>query len=231
MSFPSFVALIPAAGVGARMGSKTPKQYASLAGRPMLQHVIDTFAAAPLIEHTYVVVSAADGYIDALRLPERCTVLRCGGDTRADSVTNGLAAIASQVEADDWVLVHDAARPGLTVELVDKLIAFVKDDPVGGLLALPVVDTIKRSNGHSHVDATVSREHLWAAQTPQMFRHGTLLAALRDAARKGDGITDEASAIEAAGLQPKLVEGSPRNAKITLPEDLLIAELHLKGQA
>lgn len=229
MSFPSFVGLIPAAGVGARMGSRTPKQYASLAGKPMLQHVIDTFASAPEIEHTYVVVSAGDGYIDALHVPARCTVLRCGGDTRAASVTNGLAAIAPQVDADDWVLVHDAARPGLTVELIAKLIAFVKEDPVGGLLALPVVDTIKRSNGHSHVADTVSREHLWAAQTPQMFRHGALLSALREAARSGAGITDEASAMEAAGLQPKLVEGSPRNFKVTLPEDLPIAELHLKG--
>lgn len=231
MSFPSFVGLIPAAGVGARMGSRTPKQYASLAGKPMLQHVIDTFASAPEIEHTYVVVSASDGYIGALDLPARCTVLRCGGDTRAASVTNGLAAIAPQVDADDWVLVHDAARPGLTVELIAKLIAFVKDDPAGGLLALPVVDTIKRSNGHSHVADTVSREHLWAAQTPQMFRHGALLSALRAAVHGGVDITDEASAMEAAGLQPKLVEGSPRNFKVTLPEDLPIAELHLKGHA
>jgi 2-C-methyl-D-erythritol 4-phosphate cytidylyltransferase len=230
MSFPSFLALIPAAGVGARMGSQTPKQYAPLAGKPMLQHVIDAFTSAPEIEHTYVVVSAGDGYIDALALPPCCTILRCGGDTRADSVTNGLAAMAAQVDADDWVLVHDAARPGLTAELIAKLIAFVKDDAVGGLLALPVVDTIKRSDGHSHVADTVSREHLWAAQTPQMFRHGALLSALREAARNGVSITDEASAIESAGLQPKLVEGSPRNFKVTLPEDLPIAELHLKGR-
>lgn len=231
MSFPSFFALIPAAGVGARMGSTTPKQYALLAGKPMLQHVIDTFASAPEIEHTYIVVSPADGYIDALHVPGRCTVLRCGGDTRAASVTNGLAAIAPQVEPDDWMLVHDAARPGLTADLIGKLIAFAKDDPVGGLLALPVVDTIKRSNGHSHVADTVSREHLWAAQTPQMFRHGALLSALRDAAHKVYGITDEASAMEAASLQPKLIEGSPRNFKVTLPEDLPIAELYLRGSS
>ncbi len=231
MSFPSFLALIPAAGVGARMGSQTPKQYASLAGKPMLRHVIDAFASSPEIEHTYIVVSAGDAYIDALELPQRCTVLRCGGDTRAASVTNGLEAIGPRVAADDWVLVHDAARPGLTVELIAKLIAFVKDDPVGGLLALPVVDTIKRSDGHSHVAGTVSRDHLWAAQTPQMFRHAMLLSALREAARSGIAITDEASAIEAAGLQPKLVEGSPRNSKVTLPDDLPVAELHLKGRA
>jgi len=227
MSFPSFVALIPAAGVGARMGGKMPKQYAQIAGKPMLQHVLDTFSSVSLIEHLYVVVSAEDAYIDDLALPERCTVLRCGGETRQASVTNGLLAIADRISADDWVLVHDAARPGLTVELIDKLIAFVKDDEVGGLLALPVVDTIKRSNGHGRADQTVARDLLWAAQTPQMFRHQTLLQALQNA----KDITDEASAIEALGLHPKLVEGSARNFKVTLPEDFLLAELHLKGHA
>ncbi len=231
MSFPGFVALIPAAGVGARMGAVIPKQYAQLAGKPMLQHVIDIFASARQIDHAYVVVSAADGYIDDLSLPPRCTVLRCGGATRQASVTNGLQAIAGSIDPDDWVLVHDAARPGLTVELIEKLIAFGKEDPVGALLAVPVVDTIKLSNGHSHVASTVSREHLWAAQTPQMFRHRMLLSALRDAEGSGREITDEASAIEAAGLQPKLVEGSARNFKVTMPDDLPIAELHLRGHA
>ncbi len=227
MSFPSFVALIPAAGVGARMGSKIPKQYAQVAGKPMLQHVVDTFCSASIIDHTYIVVSAEDEYIPALTLPERCTVLRCGGDTRQASVTNGLLAIADDVDPDDWVLVHDAARPGLTVDLIDKLIAFVKDDEVGGLLALPVVDTIKRSNGHGRSEQTVARDMLWAAQTPQMFRHRQLLQALQVAR----DITDEASAMEALGLHPKLVEGSARNFKVTQPEDLLVAGLHLKGQA
>ncbi len=225
MSFPSFIALIPAAGVGARMGASIPKQYAPLAGKPMLQHVLDTFSAARQIDQVYLVVSEADAYIDALPLPPRCTVLRCGGDTRQASVTNGLRAIASQVAADDWILVHDAARPGLTVALIDKLIAFVRDDEVGGLLAVPVVDTIKQSNGHGRSERTVSRELLWAAQTPQMFRHRLLL----DALERAQDMTDEASAIEALGLHPKLVEGSARNFKVTLPEDLAIAELHLKG--
>ena len=187
--------------------------------------MIDTFGSAPQIDHCYVVVSEGDEYISALSMPERCTVLRCGGDTRQASVTNGLHAMAGQVDPDDWVLVHDAARPGLTVELIDKLIAFVKDDEVGGLLALPVVDTIKRSNGHGRSDQTVARDMLWAAQTPQMFRHQRLLQALQGA----KDITDEASAMEAIGLHPKLVEGSARNFKVTQPEDLLIAELHLKG--
>ncbi len=227
MSFPNFVALIPAAGAGTRIGEATPKQYLSMAGKPMLQHVIDTFCSASQIDRVVVVVSSEDHYIDQLNLPSRCIVLRCGGATRQQSVTNGLLALADQLDADDWVLVHDAARPGLTVALIDKLIAFVRDDAVGGLLAMPVVDTIKHSDGHGRSQHTVARDLLWAAQTPQMFRYQLLL----DALQRADEITDEASAIEALGLQPKLVEGSARNFKVTLPEDVLLAEHHLKGQA
>ncbi len=227
MSFPSYVALIPAAGVGARMGAAVPKQYAKLAGKPMLQYVMETFAAAPQIDRVYVVVSAEDAYIDDLPLPPRTTILRCGGATRQASVTQGLMAIANDIDTEDWVLVHDAARPGLTVDLITKLIDFVHDDPVGGLLALPVVDTIKRSNGHGRAEQTVSRDLLWAAQTPQMFRHRHLL----DALRNSTDITDEASAIEAQGLHPKLVEGSARNFKVTLPEDMAVAEMYLNHPA
>lgn len=228
MNVPRYFALIPAAGIGARMAAGCPKQYAQLAGKPMLQHVLETFAAASQIDHSFVVVSPDDAYIDDLiasaALP--CiSVLRCGGATRQLSVTNGLAAMAAVVEADDWVLVHDAARPGLTVDLIDKLIAFVKDDAVGGLLAVPVVDTIKRSNGHGRAELTVARDALWAAQTPQMFRHGALSNALLQAL----AVTDEASAIEAMGQHPKLVEGSTRNFKVTMPQDLLLAELYLMG--
>ncbi len=226
MNVPRYFALIPAAGVGARMQLGSPKQYAMLAGKPMLQHVMETFARASHITHTYVVVSAADVYVDDLPFIAGTTVLRCGGATRRESVMNGLAAIAAEVSAEDWMLVHDAARPGLTVPLIEQLIAALKDDAVGGLLALPVVDTLKRANGQGRVDATVSRDALWAAQTPQMFRHATLLQALQQA----DAVTDEASAMEALGLQPKLVEGHARNFKVTLPQDLLLAELYLKGR-
>ncbi|MFM8463892.1 MAG: 2-C-methyl-D-erythritol 4-phosphate cytidylyltransferase, partial [Burkholderiaceae bacterium] len=201
MSFPNFVALIPAAGAGTRLGEAMPKQYLSMAGKPMLQHVIDTFCSASQIDRVVVVVSSEDHYIDQLNLPSRCTVLRCGGATRQQSVTNGLLALADQLDADDWVLVHDAARPGLTVALIDKLIAFVRDDAVGGLLAMPVVDTIKQSDGHGRSQHTVARDLLWAAQTPQMFRYRLLLDALQQA----NEMTDEASAIEALGLQPKLI--------------------------
>lgn len=230
MNVPRYFALIPAAGIGARMATGYPKQYAPLAGKPMLQHVLETFAAAPQIAHTFVVVSEGDAYIADLierAVLPRVSVLDCGGATRQLSVTNGLAAMTAMVDADDWVLVHDAARPGLTVDLIDKLIAFVKDDAVGGLLAMPVIDTIKRCNGHGRAELTVARDALWAAQTPQMFRHGALSNALQQTL----AVTDEASAIEAMGLHPKLVEGSARNFKVTMPQDMLLAELYLKEQA
>ena len=227
MNVPRFIALIPAAGVGARMGTTVPKQYAELLGKPMLEHVMDTFVHCEQIHQIFVVVSSDDAYIEDIPAKPRTQILRCGGPTRQASVTNGLLDMQSQVDANDWVLVHDAARPGLTVALINKLIAAVKDDPVGGLLAMPVVDTIKRSDAHGHADHTVSREHLWAAQTPQMFKHAQLLSALQS----GSHVTDEASAMEALGLKPTLVEGSPRNFKVTLPHDVLLAELYIKGIA
>ena len=229
-------ALIPAAGVGARLGGAMPKQYMPLAGKPMLQYALDTFAGNASIAHTFIVVSAADGYIDDFlaaqpQLAGKVTVVRHGGETRQESVRNGLLAIRAQVGDDDWVLVHDAARPGLNDALLDKLIAALHDDDVGGLLALPVVDTLKRSNA-SRVVETVPRNDLWAAQTPQMFRYALLQRALDAAQQQGrvGDITDDASAVEMLGLQPKLVEGSPRNFKVTLAHDVALAELFLQGQ-
>ena len=232
MISPRYFALVPAAGVGARMSAGCPKQYMPLAGKPMLRHVLDTFAAAPAIAHTYVVGSSEDGYIadvlgSASHLFDRISVIYHGGATRHQTVLNGLHAIESLAGENDWVLVHDAARPGLTAELIDRLVMELRDDPVGGLLALPVVDTLKRSDGQRRAQETVSRDRLWAAQTPQMFRYGLLRRALEEA----DEVTDEASAVEVLGLQPKLVEGSPRNFKVTLPHDVALAELHLKGIA
>lgn len=226
---PGYFALIPAAGVGARMKGNQPKQYLRLAGKPMLQHVLDTFAASSAIDHTFVVVSAGDGYIEdmicaAPHLAERVTVLYNGGLTRHASVLNGLHAIREQLRDDDWVLVHDAARPGLTAALIDKLICSLRDDATGGLLAMPMVDTLKRSGPDLRIAATVPREDLWTAQTPQMFRYTLLRQALENAVQ----VTDEASAVEAMGLSPKLIEGSLRNFKVTLPQDLLLAELFLK---
>ena len=230
MTSPRYFALIPAAGVGARLNAGCPKQYLQLAGKLMLLHVLDTFAAAPAIAHTYVVVDAQDGYIDeamsgARHLDGRATVVYNGGATRHQSVLNGLQAMRNEARDDDWVLVHDAARPGLTVDLIDRLISTLRDDAVGGLLALPVVDTLKRSDSEGRAEATVSRDRLWAAQTPQMFRYALLRRALEQAVE----VTDEASAVEALGLKPRLVEGDHRNFKITLPHDVTLAELHLKG--
>lgn len=225
-----YYALVPAAGVGARLGAGFPKQYLPLAGKPMLLHVIETFAASSAIAHCFVVVSAEDAYIDEViaassGLAGRVTVLRHGGATRHESVLNGLQHIRAQVGDEDWVLVHDAARPGLNDALIGKLIDALREDPVGGLLALPVVDTLKRSGADARVAETVPRTGLWGAQTPQMFRYALLRRALEEVQE----VTDEASAIEALGLAPKLVEGSVRNFKVTLPQDIALAELLLKG--
>jgi 2-C-methyl-D-erythritol 4-phosphate cytidylyltransferase len=226
---PNYFALIPAAGIGARMGGERPKQYMQLGGKPMLRHVLDTFVASPAITHTFVVVGADDGYIEdmmsgAPHITERATILYEGGATRHESVLNGLHAIRAQVRDEDWILVHDAARPGLTGSLIDKLICSLREDSTGGLLAMPLVDTLKRSGTDVRVDTTVPRDCLWTAQTPQMFRY----ALLRQALESVDEVTDEASAVEALGLRPKLVEGSLRNFKVTLPQDALLAELFLE---
>lgn len=228
MASPRYFALVPAAGVGQRMSVGFPKQYLPIAGKPMLTHVLRTFSACDRIAHTFVVVSEGDPYI-ADAVPEEqgagITVLHRGGPTRRQSVLNGLDAIADRVDEQDWILVHDAARPGLTAPLVERLIDALRDDEVGGLLAMPVVDTLKREDGQGRAACTVARSGLWAAQTPQMFRYGLLRQALIGA---GD-VTDEAGAIEALGLQPKLVEGSARNFKVTLPQDAALAEFFLKG--
>jgi 2-C-methyl-D-erythritol 4-phosphate cytidylyltransferase len=221
---PRYFALIPAAGVGARMGAARPKQYMHIAGKPMLRYTFDAFLSSELIAGTFVVVSEEDGFIDALA-PAGVRVLRCGGASRMESVRNALDALADQLRDDDWVLVHDAARPGLNAALIARLIDAVGEDPVGGLLALPVVDTVKRAGGVGKVQ-TVSRDGLWLAQTPQMFRYRLLREAL-GAAADPDAITDDASAVEALGHAPRLVEGHPCNLKVTLPTDIRIAEMYL----
>ena len=219
-------ALIPAAGVGARMEAGSPKQYLPIAGKPMLRHALDAFIASPLIAHTYVVVSADDGVIDTVVPQHGVTVLRCGGATRMETILNALQALHGSLAAHDQVLVHDAARPGLTPALIEKLITEVGAHAAGGLLALPVVDTVKRA-GPGNVSArTVPRDGLWLAQTPQMFSYALLHRALSEAPDP-HAITDDASAVEALGLAPKRVEGHPRNLKVTLPRDIHTAELYL----
>jgi 2-C-methyl-D-erythritol 4-phosphate cytidylyltransferase len=219
-----YFALIPAAGVGARMAASSPKQYLPINGVPMLQHTLEAFRHSDLIAHTYVVVSAGDGYIDSITPERGVTILRCGGATRMDSILNGLRAIRANVGDDDMVLVHDAARPGLTPALIEKLIATVGDHEGGGLLALPVVDTVKSTR--TGTVQTTPRDGLWLAQTPQMFSYALLLRALA-LAPDPNAITDDASAVEMLGFSPKLVEGHPRNMKVTLPTDIAIAEMYL----
>lgn len=227
---PQYIALIPAAGVGARMAAGSPKQYLTIGGKPMLRHTVDAFLSSALIQHTYVVVSQDDPFIadvlpdSALPGASRVTVLRCGGATRMESIRNGLRALREVLNDADRILVHDAARPGLDAALIERLIVETGDHPAGGLLALPVVDTVKRSKGGAL--ETVPRANLWLAQTPQMFDYALLCRAL-DAALDPAAITDDASAVEALGLAPRLVEGHPRNLKVTLPADIRIAEMYL----
>ena len=225
-------ALIPAAGSGSRMGGVVEKQYLDLNAVPMIAHAMMVLARQPRIERIFVVLSPTDRRWNNYAWQgweERIEVLRCGGKTRAETVLNGLDAIAPVCAPDDWVLVHDAARPCLPDEMLAKLLDEVSGDPVGGLLAVPVADTLKRaapeSPAGSRAEATVPRAGLWQAQTPQMFRHGTLSQALRSA---GSDITDEASAIEQLGGQPRLVESDSRNLKVTYPQDLELAGMILK---
>lgn len=218
------------------MGNVSPKQYLPLVGRPLIWHAMSALCEAPAIARVFVVLAVDDSFWPAdemAALGPKLRVLRCGGATRAQSVANGLRAMAAELGdiADDWVLVHDAARPCLTVTLVEKLIAEVGEntgeDAVGGLLAAPLADTLKRADAGGCCAATVSREGLWQAQTPQMFRYGVLSRALAD----HPGVTDEAGAIEAAGLKPKLVRGDASNLKVTYPADLRLAELILQGKS
>jgi 2-C-methyl-D-erythritol 4-phosphate cytidylyltransferase len=202
------------------MGAEMPKQYLPLAGRPLIRHALATLCAVPAIERVYVVLAPDDQHWPGMDEPAaKLRVLRCGGASRAESVANGLVAMAGEVVPDDWVLVHDAARACLTVAHVEKLIREVADDSVGGILAVPVADTLKRE-GNGRIVDTVPREHLWQAQTPQMFRHGLLSRALK----ASPAVTDEAGAVEALGLQPKLVAADATNLKATFPLDLHLAE-------
>ena len=219
-----FHALVPAAGFGARMGHESPKQYLPLAGQPMIFHALTTLCACEQISTVFVVLSPEDTQFqlyDVSRFGSKLQPLYCGGATRAESVLSGL--LAAELEPDDWVLVHDAARPCLTLDHLHKLINELRDDAVGGLLAVPVADTLKRADAAGRVLRTESREQLWQAQTPQMFRAGLLARALQ----QDKNVTDDAAAIEALGYQPKLVACEPTNFKVTYPQDRLLAELLL----
>lgn len=225
-----YYALIPAAGEGSRVGGELPKQYLELAGRPLLYHAVRRLAAHPLLEQVFVVLAPGDerfARCDWSEFGGKLEPLYCGGATRAASVFNGLLAASDAIGATDWVLVHDAARPCLDRLDIDRLIAELGEDATGGLLAMPVADTLKRANRENRVLHTELRENLWQAQTPQMFRYRLLVEALHASAPAA--ITDEASAVENFGLRPKLVMGDARNLKVTYPQDLALAELILKN--
>jgi 2-C-methyl-D-erythritol 4-phosphate cytidylyltransferase len=222
-------ALLPCAGTGSRAGTAGPKQYEPLLGVPLVLHTLAAFQAVQRIERVLVVVSPADRFL-TIDDPQ-VMLARCGGASRAESVFNGLQALLDGgARADDWVLVHDAARCLIAPAQIDALIDACQDDPVGGLLALKLPDTLKAEAG-GRVTGTVDRSDKWLAQTPQMFRVGALHAALAARAETAfDGITDEASALELAGHAPRLVPGSAQNFKVTYPEDFALAEAILKAR-
>jgi 2-C-methyl-D-erythritol 4-phosphate cytidylyltransferase len=220
-----FHVIIPAAGVGNRMANVLPKQYLQLAGKPMISHVIQVFFNNPRITSIHLALSPEDEFWRTLTLnPESKLHLHyTGGASRSETVLNTLQAI--DADDNDWILVHDAARPGLSASLLNHLLDTLENDEVGGLLAMPVADTLKKSDELNRAEKTVSRQNLWQAQTPQMFRFVTLKNALTDF----DGTpTDEAEAIEALGLKPKLVQGELANLKVTYPQDLEVLEALFK---
>jgi 2-C-methyl-D-erythritol 4-phosphate cytidylyltransferase len=227
MSSPRFFALVPAAGIGERSGAGLPKQYVQIAGRPMLAHTLAALAAVPRLSQTLVVLSPADDRFEAALPQFSGWQARVGGASRAESVLGGLTELRRRGALDeDWVLVHDAARCLLQPAWVDALIDACEHDAVGGLLAQPIADTLKAGDGDSRVTATVDRRDKWAAQTPQMFRLGLVERAL---SAMGAAATDEASAVEALGLAPRLVRASMANFKVTWPEDFALAARLLAG--
>lgn len=226
---PKLIALIPAAGSGTRVGEALPKQYIALNGEPMIAHAVRALQSVSTVSEVIVVLSPHDTHWDSHAAPHvaHTRTLRVGGDTRGMSVRNGLVALEKQLQDDDWVLVHDAARPCVDPSLVEKMIATLKDDAIGGLMALPLADTIKLADPNQRVAKTLPREGIWRAQTPQIFRYGLLRRALEAM----PNATDESQAIEALGYSPRLFEGDAANIKVTFPSDLAVASGWLSRQA
>ncbi|MBI2379851.1 MAG: 2-C-methyl-D-erythritol 4-phosphate cytidylyltransferase [Gammaproteobacteria bacterium] len=228
--FPRYWAVVPAAGIGSRMQSECPKQYLNLLGTPVLVHTVATLLSHTAITQVIVAVSPEDEHWMDTALAEHPRVhFVTGGSTRAASVLAALSSLEERADEHDFVLVHDAARPCLTLHDVNKLMTEVRQHPVGGILGCPVRDTMKRTRG-SDIEATVEREELWHALTPQMFRLGLLRNSLLDALGAEVGVTDEASAVEWAGFRPLMVTGRSDNLKITEPLDLPLAEFYLQQQ-
>ena len=226
-------AVIPAAGSGMRMGSSIPKQYLSLAGRTLIERVIDVLVAEPTIAGITVAVASDDPYWNRY-LPgswPKAVRIAAGGDTRARSVLNALETLKEELEDQDWVLVHDAARPCLDPRDIAALMQAVGEGEVGGILAVPVADTLKRVDEDKLISGTVERAELWRAFTPQMFRYKLLREALESALSSGEAPGDEASAMERARHTVQVVEGRSDNIKITRPDDIALAEAILAHRA
>lgn len=232
MTARNYWAVVPAAGVGKRMGSATPKQYLSLGDRLVVEETLFRLLSHRKIEAVYVAISPQDGWWPDTAFANDPRIVRVpGGVERCHSVLNALEALSAVAADEDWVLVHDAARPCLRMSDLDCLIDQTSSHAVGGLLGVPVRDTMKRSDVTAQVTGTVPREQLWHAFTPQMFPLGLLRSALKEALAKGRLVTDEASAVELAGHRPQMVEGHADNIKITRPEDLALAAFFLQQQA
>lgn len=218
-------AIVPAAGRGARFGGEVPKQYLPAAGQPLIAHTLHALLAHPSVDGAVVVLAARDAHWPGWQQLAGKPLLTCtGGSERADSVLAGLAALPDGVRADDFVLVHDAARPNLRREDLDQLLNRGRNDPVGAILAAPVRDTLKRAGDDGGIDGTEPRERLWRALTPQLFRRLQLTRALEAARDEGIAVTDESMAMERQGHRPLLVEGSDDNLKVTTPADLALFE-------
>jgi 2-C-methyl-D-erythritol 4-phosphate cytidylyltransferase len=225
-------AIVPAAGQGSRFGAELPKQYVAVLGRPLLSWTLSALLAEPRIDGVVVALARGDRRWRDLPEADDPRVRRClGGARRELSVANGLEALTGHARDTDWVLVHDAARPCLRGEDLDRLLTQLADDPVGGLLAAPVGDTLKRADASGRALETVPRAGLWRAYTPQMFRFGLLRRALRLCIERGRAVTDEAAAIESLGLRPRLVAGRTDNIKVTNPADAALAAAILRQSA
>ena len=227
------IALVPAAGTGTRFGDALPKQYLDIDGHPLIFYTLKAFTKVSRIGHITVVLSPDDNHwhkygAEWALLGDKLSTAMVGGNTRGQTVANGLNEIATRLnlDANDWMMVHDAARPCIQPELIEQFIDELESDRIGGLLALPLADTIKRADGSLRVEATVSRENLWRAQTPQMFRVGLL----KDALARCPLATDEAQAIEALGHQPKLIIGDSANLKVTYAQDMKLARMLIRDE-
>ena len=228
---PALWAVVPAAGAGRRLGAPVPKQYLDLAGRAVIEHTLGVLLAESRIAAVVVALDPADTHWPTLALAAHPRLYRVnGGPERCHSVLNALSFLERRAGPDDRVLVHDAARPCLRAQDLDRLLSELADDPVGGILAVPVRDTMKLADAGGRIQATLDRTALWHAYTPQLFPLATLREALQSAINAGDLVTDEAAAMERIGLAPRLVEGHADNLKITRPEDLALARFYLEQQ-